>query len=78
MNHPEINAVVFRYVGRKDNINKRNIAIRSTLLEEGQAILARTQVNGSVYLKLTLLNPRTTMKDIETILHEVKRVGGDF
>jgi L-2,4-diaminobutyrate decarboxylase len=79
MNEPEINAVVFRYRPQgteKSNdsewLNRLNGLIRTKLLEQGHSILARTRVNKSVYLKLTLLNPRTTIEDIQSILSEMK------
>ncbi|MDV2682916.1 aspartate aminotransferase family protein [Alkalihalophilus lindianensis] len=75
---PEINAVVFRYNPEEEKseegLNQINAFIRSHLLEEGQAILARTRVNESVYLKLTLLNPRTTIEDIHAIFNQIKQL----
>jgi L-2,4-diaminobutyrate decarboxylase len=79
-NQPEINAVVFRYrpLGtEKSNdaewLNRVNGLIRTKLLEKGEMVLARTRVNKSVYLKLTLLNPRTTTRDIQAILSQMKQ-----
>ncbi|WP_100404190.1 pyridoxal phosphate-dependent decarboxylase family protein [Bacillus solitudinis] len=81
MNHPEINAVVFRYrpeaIEKANNtewLNKLNGLIRTKLLEQGHTVLARTRVNESVYLKLTLLNPRTTVEDIQSILSQIKHL----
>lgn len=80
VNQPEMNAVVFRY--RPDEkaysndsewLNKLNQLIRRKLLEKGHAVLARTRVNKFVYLKLTLLNPRTSINDIQSILNEIKQ-----
>ncbi|SFL69726.1 L-2,4-diaminobutyrate decarboxylase [Gracilibacillus orientalis] len=78
MNQPELNAIVFRYANHsydENVVNKINTIIRSKLLSQGHAILARTRVNGCIYLKLTLLNPRTTLKDIQSILSQVKKIG---
>ncbi|WP_165763792.1 pyridoxal phosphate-dependent decarboxylase family protein [Halalkalibacter urbisdiaboli] len=79
LNEPELNAVVFRYCPQgteksndKEWLNKLNTIIRTKLLENGSAVLARTRVNESVYLKLTLLNPRTTVEDVRSIVRQIK------
>lgn len=74
---PTLNAVVFRYCPptdphRTDEINDR---IRDRLRAEGTAMIARTTINGETCLKFTLLNPRTTVADIEEILKAIKRHG---
>ncbi|WP_247747057.1 aspartate aminotransferase family protein [Alkalihalobacillus sp. BA299] len=81
INQPEINAVVFRYrpqkkegVNHSEWLNRMNSSIRTKLLESGYSVLARTRVNESVYLKFTLLNPQTTLEDIQSILRQIKHV----
>lgn len=74
---PTLNAVVFRYrpptgPQRGDEINER---IRDRLREEGTAMVARTSVDGETCLKFTLLNPRTTVADVEEILAAIERHG---
>lgn len=75
-NQPEINAVVFRYhpahLQEKQQRNRVNREIRQSLLEKGKAVIAQTQIAGDVYLKLTLLNPRTTNAHITELLQEIK------
>ncbi|WP_240468689.1 aspartate aminotransferase family protein [Gracilibacillus sp. YIM 98692] len=80
VNVPEMNAVVFRYVNQTNSkkVDKINTFIRTSLLDKGNAILARTRVQGRVFLKLTLLNPQTTMKDIRLIINQVKKIGGEY
>ncbi|MFT9849712.1 pyridoxal phosphate-dependent decarboxylase family protein [Aneurinibacillus sp. REN35] len=76
--HPELNAVVFRYEpasGRGVDGNQVNRQIYQALLQSGVAIIARTSIDGLAYLKFTLLNPRTTIEDIELILQEIQRLG---
>jgi L-2,4-diaminobutyrate decarboxylase len=81
MNQPEINAVVFRYcpqgkekLNDSEWLNRVNGLIRTKLLEQGHTVLARTRVNQFVYLKLTLLNPRTTVEDIKAIVSQMKQL----
>ncbi|SDW28109.1 L-2,4-diaminobutyrate decarboxylase [Marininema mesophilum] len=80
---PELNAVVFRFIPEmnhpdmpyskwQDQINHE---IRHALLASGDVVLANTKVNGNVCLKLTLLNPRTTLEDTHAILDRVKKTG---
>ncbi|MFJ7752665.1 pyridoxal phosphate-dependent decarboxylase family protein [Peribacillus muralis] len=79
--HPELNAVVFRYdpdgvsAQLTDQLNKQ---IQQELLNNGRAFLAKTRFNGEVYLKMTLLNPMTTLEDIEEILDEIRILGEMF
>lgn len=77
---PVINALVLRFapagVGEAalDEVNAR---IQDRLLKEGKALLARTKVDGKVFLKMTLLNPRTSWVHVETILDQLKAIGHD-
>ncbi|MVP01932.1 aspartate aminotransferase family protein [Paenibacillus sp. N10] len=83
MNEPVMNAIVFRYVpascpvGRSPEewSDELNVRIRSTLLSEGTAVLARTKANGRLWLKFTLLNPRTELKHTKQILQKAKEIG---
>jgi L-2,4-diaminobutyrate decarboxylase len=43
-------------------------AIRRRLLEDGTAVVGRATVDGAVWLKLTLLNPRATVDDYRGLL----------
>ncbi|SFE47800.1 L-2,4-diaminobutyrate decarboxylase [Lentibacillus persicus] len=72
---PELNAIVFRFSHAQvddKGIDEINMKIHDELLRTGKAVIARTKVNGKAYLKLTLLNPNTTIDDIETLLQELK------
>jgi L-2,4-diaminobutyrate decarboxylase len=84
----ELTTVVFRYRGRTRpnghalDENAVNGALRRRLLQSGVALIGRTAVPGAgpgapprVCLKLTLLNPTTTPRDIDELLDAVLRVG---
>ncbi|SIQ85306.1 L-2,4-diaminobutyrate decarboxylase [Haladaptatus litoreus] len=79
---PTINAVVFRYRPTSDMADERlswlNEAIRESLLREGDAVVARTEVDGVTALKFTLLNPRTTLTDVADILDAIERRGSSL
>nr|WP_261132231.1 aspartate aminotransferase family protein [Bacillus sp. Marseille-Q3570] len=75
---PVLNAVVFRYepvTAVPIDLDLLNKNIQKTLLESGEAIMAKTIVDGKTYLKFTLLNPRTKMKDIKEILTLIEQYG---
>ncbi|MBY6037757.1 aspartate aminotransferase family protein [Fictibacillus nanhaiensis] len=77
--NPEMNAVVFRYVkgATKDN-NERNTFIYKRIIHTGTALVAKTKVRDHVFLKFTLLNPRTTIVDIEDVLHSISQFALEY
>jgi L-2,4-diaminobutyrate decarboxylase len=59
---PAVGAVLFRYAPSPDDpeaSDRRNEAIRLRPLAGGQAVVGRTEVDGRVHHKLTLLDPTT-------------------
>ncbi|MBT2571529.1 aspartate aminotransferase family protein [Planococcus sp. ISL-110] len=71
---PELNTVIFRYRpsdGLGISLNDLNRDIQQRLLYEGKGVIAKTTVSEETFLKLTLLNPRTTMNDICEIIDEI-------
>lgn len=76
---PEINAIVFRYSGGSfDKLNELNTFIYKKILHTGTALVAKTKVKDQVFLKFTLLNPRTTIVDIEDILHSISQFAAEY
>jgi L-2,4-diaminobutyrate decarboxylase len=79
---PILTAFLFRYLpegadpARTDRVNA---ALRRRLLREGRAVVGRTELPGDgpgrVRLKLTLLNPHTTVAEVERTLHAVVEAG---
>lgn len=49
--------------------------IRRVLFRSGRAAVARTTIDGTPWLKLTLLNPATTVEDITAVLDLVRATG---
>jgi L-2,4-diaminobutyrate decarboxylase len=64
---PSTVMVAFRHQGGDDT----NVRIHRDLFASGRAVIGRTRVNGSVALKLTLLNPHTTTQDVDALLDEI-------
>ena len=74
LNAPALNAVVFRYrrAGLADaDCDRLNARLRTEMLTRGRALVAQTRYRGRVFLKMTLLNPRTSVADIEAVLDEM-------
>jgi glutamate/tyrosine decarboxylase-like PLP-dependent enzyme len=59
--------VAFRH--RSDEAT--NIRIHRDLFATGRAVIGRTRVKGAVSLKLTLLNPETTEREIDALLDAI-------
>ena len=62
---PELSTLVFRLAGASD---EAHLQARQALLDGGTAVVAATRVDGRDHLKLTLLNPQTTLEDIAEVL----------
>ncbi|EWC61614.1 Siderophore biosynthesis L-2,4-diaminobutyrate decarboxylase [Actinokineospora spheciospongiae] len=62
---PTLSTVLFRPVDAPD---ARVAEIRRDLLSSGTAVLGRAQVDGELWLKLTLLHPHTAVEDYAPLL----------
>lgn len=86
LHEPEINAVVFRYVPSyiPDHYDadtwsdELNAYLREELLGQGVAVLARTRNKGRACLKVTLLNPETTIADLQFIIDQIITIGRQY
>ncbi|MFI1828617.1 pyridoxal phosphate-dependent decarboxylase family protein [Streptomyces sp. NPDC020412] len=62
---PTLTTVLFRPAGATDD---EVAAARRALLGEGAAVLGRARADGRLWLKATLLNPRTTVSDLNDLI----------
>jgi L-2,4-diaminobutyrate decarboxylase len=73
---PESNIVCFRYLKKDesdlDGLQKR---IRRAMLEKGSFYIVQTELRGRHWLRCTLINPRTTIADLEALLAEIREIG---
>jgi len=73
---PVLSTVVFRYVGPDGAATcEHNGRLRRSLLASGRAVVGRTEHEGRVRLKLTLLNPAATEADVDRVLDAVVEAG---
>lgn len=76
--NPQISTIVFRYnVGEPGTLNQVNEYIYKKMLQMGNALLAKTTINQSVYLKFTILNPLTTIDDIKEVVKLIESITVD-
>ena len=78
---PSLSTLVFRYRPAQspaDGIGPLNVRIRSELYRRGNGMVAATKLDGSTWLKLTLLNPMATVEDITGILAEICAIGAEL
>jgi L-2,4-diaminobutyrate decarboxylase len=82
INQPELSTIVFRYrppqLYSEHRIDEANAYIRKALFRSGEAVVAGSKVDGRQYLKFTLLNPTTTIGDMQDILSLIKHHGQQY
>ncbi len=82
LHKPELSTLVFRYKAlgiTRDPIHDTiNLYIKNTLFKSGQASVASTKVDGCIFLKFTLLNPQSTIKDLLNIIQLIKHTGKNY
>ncbi len=69
---PQLSTLVFRYIPAgatsTRHCDRANLHAREALSASGEAVVAGTVVDGRHYLKFTLLNPQTSLRDIAEVL----------
>lgn len=82
IHQPELSTIVFRYLGTQDlyeeELDQLNLHIKKSLFDTGRASVASTKFKGNIYLKFTLLNPKSTVEHILGIVHLIKAEGQLF
>lgn len=70
---PESNIVCFRYINcdpaRTDEINRK---IRDIIVKSGEFYLVQTEINGKLYLRVSLMNPLTDIEIMNRLLNLIK------
>ena len=76
---PELTTQIFRFVPRPGmnpvQLDAINAGIRKALFRSGNAVIAGTKVDGRQYLKFTLLNPTTSLADMEDVIALIAHYG---
>ncbi len=75
---PELSTLVFRYVASEVDFDTINLFIKNTLFKSGQASIASTKLDDKIYLKFTLLNPKSTIDNLLNIVQLIKETGRNY
>ncbi|MBM7649160.1 L-2,4-diaminobutyrate decarboxylase [Bacillus ectoiniformans] len=82
LNHPQLNAIVFRYLPRslecEADISRINQQIQQRLYQEGTLIAAKTKYKGRAYMKFTMLNPLNHLEAMKVHLNQIKEKGKEI
>lgn len=82
IHQPQLSTLVFRFRPETalagEQLDAANRHIRQAIMASGEAMIAATKVNGRQYLKFTLLNPQTQVRDLQAVLRLIKRHGTDY
>ncbi|NPD45049.1 MULTISPECIES: pyridoxal-dependent decarboxylase [unclassified Lentimicrobium] len=76
---PDTNIVCFRYHPQgksKEELNSINAQLRQQLLEQGKFYIVQTSLKGEVFMRTTIMNPKTTTKNFELLLDEIEALAG--
>lgn len=74
---PEANILCFRIFEENkstEKLNQLNVNIRKKIIQSGNFYLVQTNINGSTYLRVSLMNPLTTIDLLEELLDEILKV----
>ena len=70
---PEGNIVCFRYVPPSlSDANAFQHRVREAIVKEGSFYIVKTVLRGKTYLRVTIINPRTGLSDLEGLLARVE------
>jgi L-2,4-diaminobutyrate decarboxylase len=75
---PESNIVCFRYAphGYDENyLNKLNSLIRETIIKEGSFYIVQTELEGKIWIRLTIINPVTSLDNLSKLIRRIKDLG---
>jgi len=69
---PESNMICFRYLAGDGDLDQVQRTIRKQVLQSGTFYIVQTELNGSLWLRCTLINPSTTIADLRRLLDLIR------
>lgn len=69
---PQCNIVCFRYAKGTGDLTEFNREIRQLLLEEGRFYIVQTVLKGELYLRVSLMNPLSTIGELKELIQEIE------
>lgn len=74
MHRPESNILCFRWLPPRGNADEFNVRLRTEYNTAGTGWITTTILEGTRVLRVTLMNPRTTRKDIDDMVMELRQI----
>jgi len=72
---PDSNIVCFRVVNESRlSLDDLNIKIRDRILKDGSFYIVQTKLRGEVFLRVSLMNPFTSVDDLSQLMHTIRRM----
>ena len=78
---PESNIICFRYAPEQSNdivLNRINSEIRDKIIKEGSFYIVQVELDGKIWLRLTIINPVTSFDDLKSLLKKVLEIGEEL
>ena len=78
---PESNIVCFRYkVPDYDEtaLNSLNAAIRDKIIKDGSFYIVQTELDGKLWLRVTIINPVTSLINLKDLLNRISETGKEL
>lgn len=78
---PEANIVCFRFFDDtldEAALNILNKKIRAQLIHKGDFYIVQTILNGQLYLRVSIMNPLTTMEHLKILIRDLKALAGSI
>jgi L-2,4-diaminobutyrate decarboxylase len=75
---PESNIICFRYIPEQSDdtvLNRINSEIRDKIIKEGSFYIVQVELNGIIWLRLTIINPVTSIDDLKALVILIKEIG---
>jgi L-2,4-diaminobutyrate decarboxylase len=72
---PESNIVCFRYNPgdrSEEELNRINASIRDRMIKEGKFYIVQTELEGRLWLRVTIINPMTSEEDMKLLLKTIE------
>lgn len=72
---PDSNILCFRVLQEtEEKTNQVNVHVRKRLLEDGSFYIVQTNLHQKVFLRVTIMNPFTTIEDLKALVAKIKQV----
>ena len=71
-----LNIICFRFnkAGHNDSVlNRVNATVRDRIIKKGSFYIVQVELEGRLYIRLTIINPATSINDLKELLISIKK-----